>query len=96
MFNSLGENVVDKIVEKFLRQLAARLASRDVKFTYDTKAISYIHEHSFDPVYGARPIRRYVQGHVETPIASRLIAGSIYKSVTLSADDNGLIFLTDN
>ena len=96
MFNSLGENVVDQIVEKFLRQLSTRLASRDVKFTYDKKAISYIHEHSFDPVYGARPIRRYVQGHVETPIASRLIAGSIYKSVSLSADDNGLIFLTDN
>lgn len=96
MFNSLSEGVVDKIVSKFLNQLKARLQSKDIVFEYDDKAVKFIHEHSYDSIYGARPIRRYVQSHVETPIATKLIEGSIYKKVTLTADKDQLVFHSDN
>ncbi len=96
LFNSLGEDVVDKIVEKFLNQLKGRLENKQITLTYDQKAVEYIHKHSYDPVYGARPIRRYVQSNIETPIATKIISGEIYKSVHLSSDGNKLIFSSDN
>lgn len=94
MFNSLTESVVDKIVEKFLNLLKDRLANREIEFSYDQKAVSYIHEHSYDETYGARPIRRYIQSYVETPLASKIIAGEVSKAVQLTADDKGLKFVT--
>ena len=94
MFNSLTESVVDKIVEKFLNLLKDRLANKEIEFSYDQKAVSYIHEHSYDETYGARPIRRYIQSYVETPLASKIIAGEVSKAVQLTADDKGLKFVT--
>lgn len=94
MFNSLTESVIDKIVEKFLNLLKDRLANKEIEFSYDQKAVSYIHEHSYDETYGARPIRRYIQSYVETPLASKIIAGEVSKAVQLTADDKGLKFVT--
>ncbi len=95
MFNSLGEDVVDRIVSKFLDQLKNRLAQKGIEFTYDENAVHYIHKKAYDPVYGARPIRRYVQSYVETPIATKIISGDIYHKVSLSADNSQLIFDSD-
>ncbi|MFA6625001.1 MAG: AAA family ATPase, partial [Bacilli bacterium] len=92
MFNSLGEEVVDKIVMKFLNQLQSRLASKEVTFTYDRKAVSYIHKEAYDQIYGARPIRRYIQNNVETPIATMLIGGKITDHVSMTADNSKLVF----
>lgn len=92
LFNSLNESVVDQIVSKFLTLLQNRLAQKDIKFTFDEKAIKYIHQEAFDPIYGARPIRRYIQSYVETPLATKLISGIITKEVNLTADDKGLVF----
>ncbi len=96
LFNSLGEEVVDKIVEKFLNQLKGRLEGKQITLNYDQKAVEYIHKNSYDPVYGARPIRRYVQSNIETPIATKIISGEIYRSVNLTSDGNHLIFSADN
>ena len=49
---------------------------------------------SYDETYGARPIRRYIQSYVETPLASKIIAGEVSKTVQLTADDKGLKFVT--
>lgn len=95
MFNSLTEAVIDKIIEKFLYQLSDRLERKGVHFTYDSKAVNSIHQNAYDETYGARPIRRYIQSFVETPIASKLIGGEIDKEVSLSADDRGLVIHTD-
>lgn len=92
MFNSLDEIVVDKIVEKFLSQLHQRLKEKGIEFTYDNKGVKYIHECAYDPTYGARPIRRYVQNHVETPIAIKIIGNEITSSVHLTVEDKVLIF----
>ena len=94
MFNSLTDNVIDAIVEKFLNLLKGRLETKGIAFTYDEKAVKYIHEHSYDPAYGARPIRRYIQSYVETPLATKIISGQVEKKVDLSADKDHLIFHT--
>ncbi len=86
MFNSLTDDVVDKIIEKFLNQLKNRLANKEITFTYDQKAIDFIHQNSFDITYGARPIRRYIQNNVETKIAEELISGNIKSEISLTSD----------
>ena len=96
MFNSLGENVVDRIVMKFLDQLKGRLKEKEIDFSYDEKAVRYIHENAYDPIYGARPIRRYVQNNVETPISVAIISNNINKKISLSSDGKSLIFKGDN
>ncbi len=94
MFNSLTESVVDKIVEKFLSLLKNRLANKEISFDYDQKAVSFIHANSFDETYGARPIRRYIQSAVETPLASKILSGEVTKSVTLTSDGKELQFIS--
>jgi ATP-dependent Clp protease ATP-binding subunit ClpB len=96
MFNSLGEDVIDRIVEKFLNQLKERLQKKDIEFTYDENAVRYIHQNAYDSVYGARPIRRYVQSRVETPLAAKIISGEVYKKISLTANKDNLIFHGDN
>lgn len=94
MFNSLTESVVDKIVEKFLNLLKNRLANKDISFDYDSNAVSFIHKNSFDETYGARPIRRYIQSAVETPLANKILSGEVTKTVTLTSDGKELQFIS--
>ncbi len=94
MFNSLTESVVDKIVEKFLNLLKNRLAVKDISFDYDSNAVSFIHKNSFDETYGARPIRRYIQSAVETPLANKILSGEVTKTVTLTSDGKELQFIS--
>lgn len=94
MFNSLTESVVDKIVEKFLNLLKNRLAHKDISFDYDSNAVSFIHKNSFDETYGARPIRRYIQSAVETPLANKILSGEVTKTVTLTSDGKELQFIS--
>ncbi len=96
MFNSLGEEVVDKIVTKFLNQLKNRLKEKDIDLEFDDKAIKFIHKNAYDPIYGARPIRRYVQNHVETPISIAIVSNAISKKISITSDDNSLIFSGDD
>ena len=95
MFNSLTDSVVDKIVMKFLDSLKSRLASKEIEFSYDEKAVKLIHQDSFDPVYGARPIRRFIQNQVETPLATKIISGEISHKVKMSEENNKLVFLSE-
>lgn len=92
MFNSLDETVVDRIVMKFLNQLKDRLKAKEIEFDYDQSAVKFIHDASYDAVYGARPIRRYVQNHVETPIAIKIIGNELHSQIHLSANGTGLVF----
>lgn len=91
MFNSLNEDVVDKIIEKFLNQLKLRLKEKGITFNYTNDAVKYIHKNSYSQIYGARPIKRYIQNYVETPLAMKIIGNEIYNSATLTSDYNNLI-----
>ena len=92
LFNSLDDKVVDKIVEKFLDLLKKRLAQKEIAFEYDAAAVDFIHKHGFDRVYGARPLRRYIQNQVETPLATLLLKGENKATIHLTSDGKELRF----
>ena len=92
MFNSLTKDVVNKIVEKFLNILQGHLKNREIKFEYSYKAVEKIAKDSYDPVYGARPIRRYIQKYIETPLASEIIQGKISSFCYLDVNNDEFVF----
>ena len=91
MFNSLTEDVIDKIIVKFLEILKNKLMNKNINLIYDDKAIVFIHKNSFDVTYGARPIRRYIQNHVETPIATLILSNAQHDVINLTSDGHQLI-----
>ena len=86
MFNSLDDSVVYKIIEKFMSQLSYRLKDRQMNVTLTDRAIQQIAQEGFDPTYGARPLKRYIQSHIETLIATSIIKGLITKGQNIIVD----------
>jgi ATP-dependent Clp protease ATP-binding subunit ClpB len=76
LFRALTLAEIEQIVDLQLADLSARLAERRITVEVTEAARRFIAQAGFDPVFGARPLRRYVQRHVETPIGRALIAGS--------------------
>lgn len=91
-FNSLSANVVNDIVKKFLNILKSRLADKDVTFEYTDAAVEKIAKDSYDPIYGARPIRRYIQKQVETPLAINILSGKVFKHCKLDVNNDEFTF----
>jgi ATP-dependent Clp protease ATP-binding subunit ClpB len=75
VFHPLEREHIRRIVDIQLDYLRRRLAERDMTLTLDGKAIDRIAEAGFDPVYGARPLKRALQQQVENPLAQRILAG---------------------
>lgn len=76
-FKPLLADQLGRIIELMLRGLRERLAERKLTLTLSEEAKSLIIERAYDPAFGARPLRRYLQTHVETPLARLLIAGDV-------------------
>ena len=87
---------IEKIVGLLLRELTDRLKDRDIELIVPDAVIEWIAEKGFDPVYGARPLKRFIQKHLETAIARQLISGEIAEGgiVEVGLDDEGLIVST--
>jgi ATP-dependent Clp protease ATP-binding subunit ClpB len=75
VFHSLQEDQIQAIAEIQIRHLAARLAEQDIGLEVSPAALARLAESGFDPVYGARPLKRAIQAQVETPLARELLAG---------------------
>ncbi|KUG29532.1 clpb protein [hydrocarbon metagenome] len=95
LFKPLLRDQIGKIIELLMSGLRARLADRKISLTLTGAAKEHIVEAAYDPVYGARPLRRYLQAHVETPLARALIAGDVAdgQDVTVDERDGGLAFV---
>lgn len=93
-FNSLDNSVVGKIVDKFIDELQSRLNNHEINLILDPAARDAIVSQGFDRVYGARPLKRYIQKEVETPLARDIIAGRIYPKSTIRINykDNHFVF----
>ena len=83
VFNPLGRAEIAKIVELQLGELRQRLSVQGIGLEMPPEAIAKIAEIGFDPVYGARPIRRTIQRELETPIARAIIAGKYTEGSTV-------------
>lgn len=94
-FNSLDSSMVNKIVKKFIDELASRLEKRGIKLSITDQAINKIAQESFDKVFGARPIKRYIQTNIENELAKEIIAGKIKDKDSLIIDckDNQFVFI---
>jgi len=75
VFHRLGRNDLDRIVEIQLGRLRKLLAERDLDLELTPAALRFLGDEGYDPVYGARPLKRAVMKHVQDPLASRLLRG---------------------
>ncbi|MDQ0246590.1 ATP-dependent Clp protease ATP-binding subunit ClpB [Bacillus fengqiuensis] len=78
LFKPLAAKEIRGIVEKLLKHLEIRLADRHISVKLTDAAKNYIATAAFNPVYGARPLKRYIQKHIETKLARELIAGKVH------------------
>ncbi len=83
LFKPLGLGEINKIVDLLLRQINQRLADRRISVALDAKAHEWVAERGYDPVYGARPLRRFLQKEIETPLAKALLKGEVRDGQTV-------------
>src|SRR5262249_30985146 len=75
VFHPLGTRQIRAIVDIQLLYLRKRLAERNMELTLDDAARDLLGEAGFDPVYGARPLKRAIQQQIESPLAQRILQG---------------------
>ncbi len=83
MFKPLDKEEISKIIDIFVSGLRNRLADRDIKLEISDGAKEEIVRISYNPVYGARPIKRYINNTLETMIARKIISGNILQGDTI-------------
>ena len=85
-FNPLSESIIYQIVDKFIAGLNHRLEEQRITVRLTDAAHAYVAEAGFDSVYGARPLKRFIQRTIETKLARALIAGDIEMDTTVIVD----------
>ena len=88
-FKPLTKSNVTSIVTMALRDLEARLAERQVKLNVTDRAKEYIVDSAYDPIYGARPLKRFIKSNVETLVARLIISEDIAPDTTITVDFDG-------
>jgi ATP-dependent Clp protease ATP-binding subunit ClpB len=86
IFNPLGQEQIKQIVDIQLRSLRARLAERKLELELTDQAKELLAREGFDPVYGARPLKRAIQHQIVQPLAIRLLRGEFQDGDTIRAD----------
>ncbi len=86
IFHSLNKEHIKSIASIQLDILKSRLLENGIEFNYTQEALSAIAEKGFDPVFGARPLKRAIQQWIENPLAEKLLAGNIDSEVGVSLD----------
>ena len=86
LFKPLTQSEVENIVELLIDGLKQRLAERQIKLELKPEAKAFIARSAYDPVYGARPLKRYIQRELETQLGRQLIAGSVTEGSRLVVD----------
>ncbi|MGB5346713.1 MAG: ATP-dependent chaperone ClpB [Woeseia sp.] len=94
VFHPLNREHIRKIVDIQLGYLHQRLADRDMRISLTDAARDRLAEAGFDPVYGARPLKRAIQQQVENPLAQQILQGRFKPgdAIEIGVDDNGLEF----
>ena len=85
-YKPLTKDHMYSIIDLLTKSLAERMAEKSLKLEITDEAKDYIIDHSYDPAFGARPIKRYLQSHVETLIARTIIAGELTEGETVIVD----------
>lgn len=93
LFKPLTKDNIDGIIELIIADLNKRLADKEIKIAIAESARELIVEQAYDPVYGARPLKRYLQKHVETLLARMILSDQVAMgdTVTLKAEDGKIV-----
>lgn len=92
MFKPLTKDNIGNIIHLMMDDLNARLKERELSVKLTESAENYVVDHGYDPVYGARPLKRYLQKHVETLAAKMILSDGVHMGDTIVIDvgENGL------
>jgi ATP-dependent Clp protease ATP-binding subunit ClpB len=94
VFHPLTQEQIGEIVGIQLQFLTSRLAERDMRLELTTAAVAKLAEAGYDPVYGARPLKRAIQQQVENPLAQEILQGSLAPGGTVTVDvENDVIVI---
>jgi len=94
LFKPLTLAEIKRIIEIQLRLLSSRLADRRIELELTDRAKEFIAHEGYDPVYGARPLKRYLSRHLETALSRKILAGEIHDNTRVMVDvkDGKLVF----
>jgi ATP-dependent Clp protease ATP-binding subunit ClpC len=96
VFHELSEEQLRSIVDLMAKELEERLAEHKLDIELTDKAKSWLAKEGYDPVYGARPLRRVIERYVENPLSSKLLRKELTEGDTIRVDlgKDGLTFKT--
>jgi ATP-dependent Clp protease ATP-binding subunit ClpB len=86
VFHALSEDHLKKIVEIQLNGLRKRLAERHLEIELTDRALVHLVRSGYDPVYGARPLKRAIQREIETPMARMILGGEVRDGAHVQVD----------
>ncbi len=89
LFKPLSLDEIGKIVELFLKSLKGRLDDQQIELHISDAAKTFLAREGYDPVFGARPLKRFIQQEVETPVAKLIIAGEAPAGSSVNVDTDG-------
>lgn len=92
VYKSLTRDLIANIVKIQLHEVEKRLSEKKITVSYDDKALDYLAKKGFDPIYGARPLKRVIKTELLNRLASEIISGKVQSGdeVKVSANDLGL------
>ena len=95
VFHSLGESELEQIVRILVDRVASRIADQGVRIRLDEEAYKLLAREGNDPAYGARPLRRSIQRHLEDPLSEALLAGTVQRGqdVLVTVGEDGKLTL---
>jgi len=94
IFHPLTEEQLRSIVDLLVRETERRLAERDIKLDIKDEAKAWLVKRGYDPVYGARPLRRAIERYVENPLSTKILQGEFKQgdTIAISVQEDGLVF----
>ena len=94
IFHPLTEEHLESIINLLIREVEQRLAERSIKLEVNAEAKAWLAQKGFDPIYGARPLRRAIQRYVENPLSTKILRGEFKEgdTVAISLQEDNLNF----
>jgi len=89
VFKALGKESVKNIVNLILEGINERLKEQYIKVKFTDKALDYIVDEAYDPAYGARPLKRFVQKDIETNLSKMILGGEVPENSVVKVDSDG-------
>ncbi|KYH34738.1 chaperone protein ClpB [Clostridium tepidiprofundi DSM 19306] len=86
MFKTLNINEIERIIDIFIDDIRARLKDKNITLKITDRAKELMAKEGYDPIYGARPLKRYIENTLETALARKIIKGEIYEGSAVGVD----------